>query len=845
MNSHFYLFFPNAWYGCGRNLRRLSTKVATVVGISPQSYEKISNFVQSTTIIMEISISEELNSIIKYSRDEAMRTGSYGIAPDHLFLGIIRHRENSAVDALRGVGTDIDEFKQFIDSKIFTNEHIPYSEADNVAFSRGAQNILSFTVLESTRALCATASSQHLLLALCRAGGSYGSSYLRDTGIDYKTILTYLERNSMLSVGEAPAGQRGRSDDEEEVPKIHIRAVTREEDEAKEDVSPLEEFGYDITAAAREGRLDPLVGREDEIMRVIQILGRRRKNNPMLVGDPGVGKSAIVEGIAMKIVSGDTPAALADKRIISLDLGSVVAGTKYRGDFEKRLKSIIREVSENPDVILFIDEFHTIVGAGGASGSLDAANMLKPALARGEIQCIGATTTEEFRKIVEKDGALDRRFQKITVERTDIPHTISILGKLKANYEEYHNVTYSDDAIEACVRMSERYITDRCLPDKAIDAMDEAGSMVRLKSRRKNPEVTADDVASVISKMTGIPSGKVAEGEGARLMKMRDVLKARIIGQDDAVEKVVRSIRRNRAGVKDPDKPIGTFLFLGPTGVGKTQLAKSIAEYLFDSESNMVRLDMSEYMEKFNVSRLIGAPPGYVGFEEGGQLSERVRRKPYCVVLLDEIEKAHPDVFNLLLQVMDEGRLTDSNGRTVSFRNTILIMTSNVGSRELDDYGNGMGFNTAGRSVGDSRRSVLEKAVRKAFPPEFINRVDEQVIFKPLTKEDISKIIDIELKSLKQRVRETGYGLAVTAPAKRFVAEKGFDPRFGARPLKRAIQKYIEDPVSEYIISDRMLDGKGGMLKLSLSKDGGDTIVRKDCENVRQDRHQEVPDPCH
>lgn len=809
---------------------------------------------------MEINISEELNSIIQYSREEAMRTGSYGIAPDHLFLGILRHRENTAVDALRGLGTDIDELKQFIDNKVFTNEHIPYTEIDSVTFSRGAQNILSFTVLEATKVLCPTASSQHLLLALCRAGGSYGSTYLKDTGVDYRRLFIYMERNSMLTNGEAPIERPNDNDTEDEAPKIHIRAVAKEETEEKEETSPLEEFGYDITEAAREGKLDPLVGREDEIMRVIQILGRRRKNNPMLVGDPGVGKSAIVEGIALRIASGDIPPVLADKRIISLDLGSIVAGTKYRGDFEKRLKSIINEVAQSPDVILFIDEFHTIVGAGGASGSLDAANMLKPALARGDIQCIGATTTEEFRKIVEKDGALDRRFQKITVERTDIPHTISILDKLKVNYEKHHNVTYSDGAIEACVRMSERYITDRCLPDKAIDAMDEAGSMVRLRNPKKNAMVTAEDVASVISKMTGIPSGKVAEGEGSRLMKMRDALKARIIGQDEAVDKVVRSIRRNRAGVKDPDKPIGTFLFLGPTGVGKTQLAKSIAEYLFDSEDNMVRLDMSEYMEKFNVSRLIGAPPGYVGFEEGGQLSERVRRKPYCVVLLDEIEKAHPDVFNLLLQVMDEGRLTDSNGRTVSFRNTIVIMTSNVGSRELDDYGSGMGFSTSGRNVDDNRRNVLGKAVRKAFPPEFINRVDEQVIFNPLTREDISKIIDIELKGLKERVRETGYELTVTAPAKRFVAQKGYDPHFGARPLKRAMQKYIEDPVSEFIISERMLNSKRGIkdlaikgiglapqaerLKVSLAREGNDTIVRRDEDNVRQSRHQEVPDPC-
>ncbi|MBR2063398.1 MAG: ATP-dependent Clp protease ATP-binding subunit [Bacteroidales bacterium] len=776
---------------------------------------------------MEISISDELSSIINYSREEAMRTGSYGIAPDHLFLGIIRHRENTAADVLRGVSVDIEEMKQFIDDKIFTNEHIPYSDIDKISFSRGTQNVLSFTILEATKLRSAQASSQHLLLALCKVGSSYGSTYLHDLGIDYGHIYKYMDRSSLLDKGTADQNRNEEGDDDE-VPQIRIRANVEEKQEEPA-VSPLEEFGYDITKAAREGKLDPLVGREDEIQRVIQILGRRRKNNPMLVGDPGVGKSAIVEGIAIKIVTGDIPPALADKRLVSLDLGSIVAGTKYRGDFEKRLKSIINEVAASPDVILFIDEFHTIVGAGGASGSLDAANMLKPALARGDIQCIGATTLEEFRKIVEKDGALDRRFQKIIVEHTDIPQSISILDRLKTNYEKHHNVIYMDDAIEACVRMSDRYITDRCLPDKAIDAMDEAGSMVRLKNPRKTGRVTAEDVATVISKMTGIPSGRIAEGEGSKLMKMKEKLQSRIIGQDDAVDKVVRAIRRNRAGIKDPGKPIGTFLFFGPTGVGKTELAKALAEYLFDSEENMVRLDMSEYMEKFNVSRLIGAPPGYVGFEEGGQLSERVRRKPYCVVLLDEVEKAHPDVFNILLQVMDEGRLTDSNGRTVSFRNTIVIMTSNVGSRELEEYGSGVGFSTSGRNIRNNRKSVLEKAVRKAFPPEFINRVDEQIFFNSLTREDIEKIIDIELKGLRKRVKEAGYDLTITPSAKRFVAEDGYDPSYGARPLKRAIQKHIEDPVSEHIIMSRMLSGKRpeehSRIRVGLTEDKEGTSV--------------------
>ena len=524
---------------------------------------------------MEITISDQLHSVINYSREEAMRTGSYGIAPDHLILGLLRHKENSAVDTLRGLEIDVEELKQFIDTHIFTNEHIPYSEIDNITFSRGVQNVLSFTILEATKLRNRQAGVEHLLLALCRAGDSYGITYLKDLGVDYGMVYRYMEKNSMIEKGLEDTKH------EEDAPQIRIRAVQEEpqqEEEAK--ISALEEFGYDITKAAREGKLDPLVGREDEIQRVIQILGRRRKNNPMLVGDPGVGKSAIVEGIAIKITNGDIPPVLADKKLISLDLGSIVAGTKYRGDFEKRLKSIINEVAASPDVILFIDEFHTIVGAGGASGSLDAANMLKPALARGDIQCIGATTMDEFSKIVEKDGALDRRFQKIVVEHTDIQQTISILGRLKDNYEKHHNVIFTDEALEACVRMSDRYITDRCLPDKAIDAMDEAGSMVRLKNTKKTGTVTAEDVAEVISKMTGIPSGRVAEGESARLVKMRDKISRRIIGQDEAIDKVVRAIQRNRAGIKDPGKPIGTFIFFGPTGVGKSTLIRILLSFL-------------------------------------------------------------------------------------------------------------------------------------------------------------------------------------------------------------------------------------------------------------------------
>lgn len=772
---------------------------------------------------MEIRISDELNDIIRYARDEAMRTGSYGIGPDHLFLGVLRHGDNAAFRTVTGLGIDADNFKRFIDSHIFTNEPIPYAESDKISFTRYAQNVLSITVLEASKQGVTEANSLHLLLALCRTTENYGQAYLRQHGVDYGRLLSYMRDEGML--GKDPEQEDDKSEDGQQ----------ETNQESKPEKSVIEDFGFDLTKAAAEGKLDPVVGRETEIARVIEILGRRKKNNPMLIGEPGVGKSAIVEGIALRIAGGSISPALAKKRLISLDIALVVAGTKYRGDFEKRLKSIIKEASSNPDIILFIDEFHTIVGAGGAQGSLDAANILKPALARGELQCIGATTMDEFAKIVEKDGALDRRFQKIVVEPTDIQQSITILENLKPNYEDFHKVTYSDEAIEACVRLTDRYITDKSLPDKAIDALDEAGSMIRLnltKDKRTGNIVDAEDIATVVSKMTGIPVNKVAESEGNRIMKMKGRLQSRIIGQDDAIEKVVRAIQRNRAGLKDPNRPIGTFLFFGPTGVGKTRLAKCLAEYLFDSQENMVRIDMSEYMEKFTVSRLVGAPPGYVGYEEGGQLSERVRRKPYCVVLLDEIEKAHPDIFNILLQVLDEGRLTDSNGRVVSFRNTIVIMTSNVGSRELDEYGSGVGFATSGKSVSKNRQSVLEKAIRKSFPPEFINRVDERIFFNALTKEDIEKIIDIELKDLRSRAEEAGYKLVVTPSAKRFIADAGFDPAFGARPLKRAVMKYVEDPVSEFIISDRILQGRrkkgsSGLrtLRVGLTADKENTLV--------------------
>ena len=770
---------------------------------------------------MQMKISEELSKIIEFSRDEALRTGSYGIGPDHLFLGIIRHGENMAFQAMRDLGADTDALKKFIDERVNTNEQIPYSEIDKITYSRGAQSVLTLTIMEAQRAKAEEASSQHLLLALCRSTGSYGQAYLRSIGIDYGRLLAYMEKNGYLT-----KRQNIQTDDDGD----DLGDIADEMGQGRGD--GVSEFGFDLTQAARKGKLDPVVGRDSEIDRVIEILGRRKKNNPMLIGEPGVGKSAIVEGIAQRIADGTIAPALADKRVISLDIGSVVAGTKYRGEFEKRLKGIINAAKNDPNLILFIDEFHTIVGAGGAQGSLDAANMLKPALARGEIQCIGATTMDEFTKIVEKDGALDRRFQKIVVSATNVPQTIEILKKIQKNYENFHNVAYTPEAVEASVRLTDRYITDRFLPDKAIDAMDEAGSMVKIKSSgsKKPAVVTEEDIASVVSKTTGIPVNKVAESEGNRLLKMRDRLKNRIIGQDDAIDTVVKAIQRNRAGLKDPNRPIGSFLFFGPTGVGKTQLAKCLAEYLFDSEDNMVRIDMSEYMEKFSVSRLIGAPPGYVGYEEGGQLSEQVRRKPYSVVLLDEIEKAHPDIFNLLLQVMDDGRLTDSEGRQVDFKNTIIIMTSNIGSRELQQYGNGIGFATAPRNLQQDRQSILDKAVKKAFPPEFLNRVDEKVYFNSLTKENIEDIIEIEIRDLRKRALEAGYKLNITPTAKKFIATQGYDPAYGARPLKRAVMKYIEDPVSEFIISDRVLrksktSAAPVTLKVALNADKDDTTV--------------------
>ncbi len=769
---------------------------------------------------MEIRISGELNDIIRYSRDEAMRTGGRSITSDHLFLGLLRHGMNQAAETLVALGIDLNDFKKFIDAHVFNDRAVPYSESDSVTFSRLAQNVLTVTVMEAGRMGMKEALPVHLLLALCKSSENYGQAYLRDKNVDYTRLMTFMRDSGMLDSSDESG---------------HIQPPDGQEDGNAEEKPAVEQFGYDLTKAAGEGKLDPVTGREKEIAQVVEILGRRKKNNPMLIGEPGVGKSAIVEGIASLISSGKISQGLARKRIVSLDIASVVAGTRYRGDFEKRLKSIIAEVSGNPDIILFIDEFHTIVGAGGSQGSLDAANILKPALARGEVQCIGATTMDEFRKIVEKDGALDRRFQKVIVEPTDIAQSLSILQNIKENYERFHNVVYTPEALEASVRLSDRYLTDRALPDKAIDAMDQAGSMVKQRFQaggRGRHKVSAGDVAEVISKMTGIPVTNVKESESRKLLRMGDRLRRQVVGQDEAIEKVVRAIKRNRVGLGDPRRPVGSFLFLGSTGVGKTRLAKCLAEYLFDSQDNMVRIDMSEYMEKFNVSRLIGAPPGYVGYEDAGQLSDRVRRKPYSVVLLDEIEKAHPDIFNILLQVLDEGRLTDSGGRVVDFRNTIVVMTSNAGGRELDEYGSGVGFSTGGKDVGRNRKAVLDKAVRKLFPPEFLNRIDEVVYFNQLTVDDIEKIVDIEVGELVRRAEAAGYRLKVASPVRGFIAASGYDPAYGARQLKRALTRYVETPVSDFILADRILAVKecgvdSGLrtIRVTLDKDKSDTVV--------------------
>lgn len=852
---------------------------------------------------MNLQLSNELNDILTYAKEEAMRLGNYTISTDHLVLGILRHRENITVSALARLGANVADLKVHLENAVKAKEPVPMDKENMLSLSKASENALKIMFLEARSLHVIKPDSSHLFLAILRAQDGNAVQYLDELGITYAKVRELVSEGEVQDADVQDAGgtrepqdknddggdvlengNEGKGNGEKENRREEKRSsatiridVKRGAEGGKTPV--LDSFGYDLTKAAMEDKLDPVVGREKEIERLAQILGRRKKNNPVLIGEPGVGKSAIAEGLAIRIAKKNVSRVLQGKRVVSLDIGSIVAGTKYRGQFEERMKAILNELGKNPHIILFIDEMHTLVGAGGAAGSLDAANMLKPALARGEIQCIGATTLDEFRQFIEKDGALERRFQKVIVEPTNFEQTLDILGNIKERYQKHHNVVYSDDAIMACISMSQRYITDRCLPDKAIDIMDEAGSRVHLKNikvpkkiqtlekaieiivaekqeavaasdfekaamfrdiekmkrteleqerqkwqRRQlsSPsEVTAEDVAQVVSMATNIPVSKIAQSEGNKLATMGASLKEKIIGQDEAVETVTRAIQRNRAGLKDPNKPIGTFLFLGPTGVGKTQLAKVLAQYMFDSPDNIIRIDMSEYMEKHAVSRLIGAPPGYVGYNEGGQLSERVRRKPYSVVLLDEIEKAHPDIFNLLLQVLDEGRLTDSNGRHIDFRNTVLILTSNIGTKELKDFGNGLGFsNVSKRDTVANSRAILEKAIRKAFTPEFLNRLDEQILFNPLAKEDIERIIEIELRDLYARVEQAGFGLKLGKGVKKFVADAGYDPQYGARPLKRAIQRYIEDPLAEKIISGEVKPGETITLKLNKERNG-------------------------
>ena len=809
---------------------------------------------------MDLNFSPKIRDVISYSKEEAERLGNHYISPEHLMLGILREGEGTAIQIMQSLDVDFDKIKELLDKHLIAEK--PH-QLKNIPLLKSSERILKIVHLEAKSLKSEIINTGHLLLAILKEKNSFIWKIMTEENIDYEKVRHLLETMEPSNSSEFPP------DDDNESPFSSSHSEDAKPGgsvKSSSETPVLDNFGIDITKAAEEGRLDPIVGREKEIERLAQILSRRKKNNPILIGEPGVGKSAIAEGLAIRIVEKKVSRVLFDKRVVTLDLASIVAGTKYRGQFEERMKAILNELSKNPNIILFIDEIHTIVGAGGATGSLDAANMLKPALARGEIQCIGATTLDEYRQHIEKDGALERRFQKVMIEPTTIEETIEILNNIKEKYEDHHNVYYTPEAIKACVTLTDRYITDRHLPDKAIDALDEAGSRVHISNivvpetileiekkieETKNNKIKAvksqnfelaanfrdkekellselkkakekweeelqkhretvdeEKVAEVVAMMTGIPVQRVAQAEGSRLLKMGKELKSRVIGQEDAINKIVKAIQRNRAGLKDPNRPIGSFIFLGPTGVGKTHLAKVLAQYLFDTPDALIRIDMSEYMEKFSVSRLVGAPPGYVGYEEGGQLTEKVRRRPYCVVLLDEIEKAHPDVFHLLLQVLDEGRLTDSLGRRVDFKNTIIIMTSNIGTRQLKDFGRGVGFATkSSLSDKEHTKSVIEKALKKAFAPEFLNRIDDVVIFNHLDKEDIHKIIDIELKGLYSRVEALGYKLEISDKAKDFIASKGYDTQFGARPLKRAIQKYLEDEMAEVIIQASITEG--------------------------------------
>ncbi len=815
---------------------------------------------------MEAKFSPRVKDVITFSREEALRLGHDYIGTEHLLLGLIREGEGMAIKILKSLGINLAELRKSVENSV-KGSSTSANNLSNIPLTKQAEKALKITYLEAKVFKSDVIGTEHLLLSILKDEDNIATQILNQYGITYEIVkeeMDIIKSNFKSENPHNPAEDDPYSKEDDGGAGI---TGGKKGSDSKSKTPVLDNFGRDLTKAAEDGRLDPIVGREKEIERVSQILSRRKKNNPILIGEPGVGKSAIAEGLALRIVQRKVSRVLFNKRIVTLDLASLVAGTKYRGQFEERMKAVMNELEKSPDVILFIDEIHTIIGAGGASGSLDASNMFKPALARGEIQCIGATTLDEYRQYIEKDGALDRRFQRVLVEPASIDETQEILKNIKDRYEEHHNVNYTPEALKACVTLTARYITDRFLPDKAIDALDEAGSRVhitnihvpknildletkvqeikveknkvvrsqkyeeaaklrdsekqlleQLDTAKKQWEdetkshrytVNEKDVAEVVAMMTGIPVTRVAQSESNRLVKMADELKGKVIGQDDAIAKVVRAIQRNRAGLKDPNKPIGTFIFLGPTGVGKTELAKVLAKYLFDSDDALVRIDMSEYMEKFAISRLIGAPPGYVGYEEGGQLTEKVRRKPYAVVLLDEIEKAHPDVFNLLLQVLDEGMLTDSLGRKVDFKNTIMIMTSNIGSRQLKDFGQGVGFTTLTKAAGveDHSKGVIESALKKAFAPEFLNRIDDVVLFNSLSKEHIHKIIDVELIHLYKRVNELGYKLNLSTEAKDFISDKGYDANFGARPLKRAIQKYLEDPLAEEIIKAELAEG--------------------------------------
>ena len=828
---------------------------------------------------MNNQFTQRVSDIIMYSKEEANRLRNSYIGPEHLLLGLIREGEGKAIEILFNLQINLQDIKNQLEAIVKNNAENDTTYDENISFNEKASKVLKLCILEAKLLRNIAADSEHILLAIMKVKDNTAFHVLESNGVTYEKIKLTLQPD--------PHAGLGFSEDEDEDEDIRQNPSSNKSNAAQQQARPaqkkpandtpvLDNFGTDMTRAAEEGKLDPVVGRVKEIERLAQILSRRKKNNPILIGEPGVGKSAIVEGLALRIVEKKVSRILFDKRVIALDMTAVVAGTKYRGQFEERIRSILNELKKNPNIILFIDEIHTIVGAGSAAGSMDAANMLKPALARGEIQCIGATTLDEYRQNIEKDGALERRFQKVIVEPTTAEETLQILKNIKDKYEDHHNVNYTDAALEACVKLTDQYITDRNFPDKAIDALDEAGSRVHLtnitapkeieeqeklidemkslkneavrlqnfelaasyrdkekeytnqldtlkeeweKSLKENRETVDDEqIAEVVSMMSGVPVQRMAQAEGMKLLGMKDDLLSKVIGQDKAIATLVKAIQRSRVGLKDPNKPIGTFMFLGPTGVGKTHLAKELAKLMFGSADALIRIDMSEYMEKFTVSRLVGAPPGYVGYEEGGQLTEKVRRKPYSIVLLDEIEKAHPDVFNILLQVMDEGRLTDSYGRTVDFKNTIVIMTSNIGTRQLKEFGKGIGFAAQIRTDDkEYSRSVITKALNKSFAPEFINRLDEIITFDQLDLNALTRIIDIELNGLYSRVEHIGYKLVIDEDAKKFVATKGYDVQFGARPLKRAIQNNLEDGISELILGSEM--AAGDTIKVSYDKE--------------------------